>query len=106
MQMYNGIRTNEGSFYIALRDCFYKASIKNRRKLVNAFPEFFEDSVPEFGIMNKNFTYKGCFCEWQEVDEVFFVYDPDQLRLNKFFRKKFVFETEEDCKRFIDGYWI
>ena len=55
MQMHNGIRTNEGSFYVALRDCFYKADMGNRYRLVNAFPDFFGDEVPEFGIIKNVF---------------------------------------------------
>jgi len=50
MQMHNGIRSNEGSFYKGLQKLFYLAGISNRRKLVAAFPEFFGDEVPEFGI--------------------------------------------------------
>lgn len=50
MQMHNGTRTGEGSFNVALRELFYKADIQNRQKLVNAFPEFFGEEVPEFGI--------------------------------------------------------
>lgn len=54
MQMHNGIRTGEGSFNVALRDLFYKADQSNRHKLVDAFPEFFGDEVPEFGILKNN----------------------------------------------------
>jgi len=50
MQMHNGIRTGEGSFNVGLRDLFYLADNANKRKLVSAFPEFFGDEVPEFGI--------------------------------------------------------
>jgi len=31
---------------------FYKADNVNRHKLVKAFPEFFGNEVPEFGITN------------------------------------------------------
>ncbi len=55
MQMHNGTRTGEGSFNVALRELFYKADIQNRHKLVNAFPEFFGEEIPEFGIF-KNTT--------------------------------------------------
>lgn len=48
--MHNGTRTGEGSFNVALKELFYKADIRNKRKLVQAFPEFFGDEVPEFGI--------------------------------------------------------
>lgn len=50
MQMHNGERTGEGSFNVALKELFYKAALGNKRKLVAAFPEFFGDEVPEFGI--------------------------------------------------------
>ena len=50
IQMHNGERTGEGSFYVALKELFYLADISNRRKLVKAFPEFFGDEIPEFGI--------------------------------------------------------
>jgi len=50
MQMHNGTRTGEGSFNVALKELFYKADLKNRRKLVKAFPDFFGNEVPEFGI--------------------------------------------------------
>lgn len=52
MQMHNGLRTGEGSFNVALKELFYKADKANRYKLVKAFPEFFGDGVPEFGIVN------------------------------------------------------
>ena len=54
MQMHNGIRTNEGSFNVGLKELFYKADNSNRHKLVKAFPEFFGDSIPEFGIYQNN----------------------------------------------------
>ena len=55
MQMHNGTRTNEGSFYTGLKQLFYDADNSNKNKLVKAFPEFFGDSVPEFNIYpNKN----------------------------------------------------
>lgn len=50
MQMHNGLRTNEGSFNIELQKLFYLAGTSNKRKLVKAFPEFFGEEVPEFGI--------------------------------------------------------
>lgn len=58
MQMHDGTRSGEGSFNVALQDLFYKADQSNRRKLVTAFPEFFGDEVPEFGIMA--YTPKKC----------------------------------------------
>lgn len=56
MQMHNGTRTGEGSFNVALKDLFYKADISNKRKLVEAFPNFFGDEVPEFGIHKLRFA--------------------------------------------------
>jgi hypothetical protein len=53
MQMHNGTRTGEGSFNVALKELFYKADIGNKRKLVEAFPDFFGDEVPEFGIFKQ-----------------------------------------------------
>jgi hypothetical protein len=53
MQMHNGTRTNEGSFNVGLQQLFYLADNGNRRKLVSAFPEFFGEEVPEFGILKK-----------------------------------------------------
>ena len=50
MQMHNGTRTGEGSFHTGLQKLFYLASYPNRKKLVKAFPEFFGNEVPEFGI--------------------------------------------------------
>ena len=50
MQMHNGTRTGEGSFNVALQELFYKAAQSNQCKLVAAFPEFFGEEVPEFGI--------------------------------------------------------
>ena len=50
MQMHNGTRTGEGSFNVGLQKLFYLADNGNRRKLVKAFPEFFGNEVPEFGI--------------------------------------------------------
>jgi hypothetical protein len=50
MQMHNGTRTGEGSFNQGLKKLFYLAGYENKRKLVKAFPEFFGDEVPEFGI--------------------------------------------------------
>lgn len=50
MQMHNGTRTCEGSFYIGLQKLFYLADNGNRKKPVKAFPGFFGKEVPEFGI--------------------------------------------------------
>jgi len=59
MQMHNGTRSGEGSFNVALRDLFYKADQLNRRKLVDAFPEFFGEQLPEFGIFKKPDSYEN-----------------------------------------------
>jgi hypothetical protein len=59
MQMHNGTRTGEGSFNVALKELFYKADMKNRRKLVGAFPEFFGKELPEFGIFGSEVTQMG-----------------------------------------------
>lgn len=50
MQMHDGERTGEGSFNVGLQKLFYIATITNKRKLVDAFPEFFGEEVPKFGI--------------------------------------------------------
>ena len=50
MQMHNGTQTGQGSFNVALKELFYKADNSNKRKLVKAFPDFFGDEAPEFGI--------------------------------------------------------
>ena len=57
MQMHNGRRTGEGSFNVGLKELFYKADIGNRCKLVKAFPYFFGDEVPEFGITRQMFNH-------------------------------------------------
>ncbi len=50
MQMHKGTRFGEGSFNVALQQLFYLADLGNKKRLVKAFPEFFGDDVPEFGI--------------------------------------------------------
>lgn len=50
MQMHDGERSCEGSFNVGLQKLFYLAGTANKRKLVEAFPDFFGDEVPEFGI--------------------------------------------------------
>jgi hypothetical protein len=50
MQMHTGARTGEGSFNVALQQLFYLADNSNRRRLVAAFPDFFGEELPEFGI--------------------------------------------------------
>lgn len=53
-QMHNGTRTGEGSFNVALQQLFYLADVGNKKRLVTAFPEFFGEDVPEFGIQKQN----------------------------------------------------
>lgn len=53
MQMHNGTRHGEGSFYQGLKHIFYDADKRNKYKLVAAFPEFFGTEVPEFEIFRK-----------------------------------------------------
>jgi hypothetical protein len=50
MQMHDGERPGEGSFNVGLQKLFYLAATDSRVKLVRAFPEFFGDEVPEFGV--------------------------------------------------------
>ncbi|MDR0688519.1 MAG: hypothetical protein LBF55_07565 [Prevotellaceae bacterium] len=50
MQMHEGTRQYEGRFNKCLQELFYAADTENSVKLVRAFPEFFGDEVPEFGI--------------------------------------------------------
>ena len=50
MQMHRGKRPFEGSFNQGLQRLFYLADNTNSIKLVRAFPEFFGNEVPEFGI--------------------------------------------------------
>ena len=56
IQMHDGERTGEGSFYVGLQKLFYLAGQSNKRKLVDAFPEFFGEEVPEFGIFKKSIS--------------------------------------------------
>lgn len=42
MQMFEGTRTNEGSFNVSLYKCFLKADAQNKFKLLCAFPDFFD----------------------------------------------------------------
>lgn len=58
MQMHNGTRTGEGSFNHGLQKLFYLADISNKRKLVAAFPEFFGEEVPTFGIYADDAKFK------------------------------------------------
>jgi hypothetical protein len=129
MQMHNGKRTGEGSFNVALADLFYKAGTGNRRKLVEAFPEFFGDEVPEFGIMkraaredlpsgsqiiigngnvqiggtaNKSFKYRGWLCKRDDWKQMYFVYTPKEAEFaNGFMYPRFMYETKKQCIEFI-----
>ena len=73
--MHNGTRTGEGSFNQGLKNLFYLASDPNRHKLVDAFPEFFGDEVPEFGIVKKEepkkVNYKGWLIKWNEAEQLY-----------------------------------
>ncbi|MEA4981447.1 MAG: hypothetical protein VB066_01890 [Paludibacter sp.] len=97
MQMHNGTRTNEGSFNVGLQKLFYLAAQSNRVKLVSAFPEFFGNEVPEFGIYktvaeNKTFKYKGWLCEWNKDTSMYSLYTPEELEQPKGFR-----EPDTEC---------
>jgi hypothetical protein len=132
MQMHNGTRTGEGSFNVALQDLFYKAGNGNKRKLVDAFPEFFGDEVPEFGIFNKNngkggitqiaigngniqiggqktvdktFKYKGWECKWVKSEKIYYLYTPEEMEQPALFRHSEIeLETADMCKKFINSY--
>ena len=44
MQMFEGTRSNEGSFTTGLYNLFFLADSSNKKKLVTAFPEMFNSS--------------------------------------------------------------
>lgn len=108
--MHNGTRTGEGSFNVGLKELFYLADNSNRYKLVNAFPEFFGEELPEFGIVkkvepDKTFRYNGWLCEWCSVTQEYSLYTPDEMDMPKGFRQaEAELSTKEQCKQFIDGY--
>ena len=110
MQMHDGERTGEGSFYEGLQGLFYLASTANRYKLVKAFPDFFGDEVPEFGIVkktivDKTFKFKGWLCLWDDVQQMYILYTPDELEQPRDFRtEETECETKEMCKQFINSY--
>ena len=110
MQMHNGTRIGEGSFNVALKELFYKADKANRTKLANAFPEFFGEEVPEFGIhkkaeVNKTFKYKQWLCEWNKETQSYNLYTPDELEQPKSFREPDIeLSTIKFCKQHIDNY--
>lgn len=110
MQMHNGTRTGEGSFYVGIQKLFYLADKSNRYKLVEAFPEFFGEEVPEFGIykkveVNKTFKYSGWLCEWNKETQLYSLYTPEELEQPKGFREPDIeLSTIEFCKQHIDNY--
>lgn len=59
MQMHDGERPNEGSFSRGLQNLFYLADFRNKRRLVEAFPKFFGEEVPEFGILKNEQRHSG-----------------------------------------------
>jgi hypothetical protein len=51
MKMYNKELNGMGSFSHSLQKCFFDADYTNRKKLIQAFPEFFgTDTAEYFGI--------------------------------------------------------
>ena len=109
LQMHNGTRTGEGSFNVALKELFYIASQPNRVKLVKAFPEFFGDEVPEFGIIKseppKKLRYKRWLIQWEESDQMYLLYTPEEMEQPAGFRgSEMEASTIEEAKRFIDNY--
>ncbi|MCL2290856.1 MAG: hypothetical protein FWC34_09190 [Bacteroidetes bacterium] len=109
MQMHNGTRTGEGSFNVGLKELFYIASQQNRRKLVDAFPEFFGDEVPEFGITKKadpkKLKYKGWAIVWNDEEQLFDLTTPDEMEQPAGFREvEAQFSNVADAKVFIDNY--
>ena len=108
MQMHNGTRTGEGSFNVGLKELFYIASASNRRKLVDAFPEFFGDEVPEFEIFKKivlKSNYKGWQIKWNKEDELYDLYTPDEMEQPAGFREvEMQLGSIAEAKVFIDNY--
>lgn len=90
MQMHNGTRMGEGSFNQGLKELFYIAGPANKRKLVEAFPEFFGDEVPEFGIIAEKpnkVNYKGWLIKWNKGEEIYDLYTPDEMEQPAGFRE-------------------
>ena len=53
----------------------------------------------------KSFKYKGWLCEWDEEQQMFLLYTPDELEQPKGFRDvEFECETKDFCKQFINSY--
>ena len=106
MQMHNGKRPFEGSFYQGLQNLFYIADNANSKKLVSAFPEFFgDDGVPEFGVfVNASFHYNGWFCVWDEWEKKYYLFTP--CKENKPLGHRdhvYTCETAAECREYING---
>jgi hypothetical protein len=53
----------------------------------------------------KSFRYKNWLCEWNEAEQMFLLYTPDEMEQPKGFRQEeFECETKEMCKQFINSY--
>ena len=110
MQMHNKTRNGEGSFYCGLRDLFYLADQGNRRKLVAAFPDFFGEEVPEFGIINnpkevKMTKYKGWMIKWDESLQLYALFTPEEMEQPAWSRQpEAELSTIPQAKTFIDNY--
>ncbi|MDR1008054.1 MAG: hypothetical protein LBL65_05770 [Campylobacteraceae bacterium] len=53
----------------------------------------------------KSFKYKGWFCEWDGVEEMYFLFTPEQMEQPKGYRDvEWEIETIENAKAFIDSY--
>jgi len=109
MQMHNGTRTGEGSFNVGLKELFYLAATPNRRKLVDAFPEFFGDEVPGFEIFKKadpkKLKYNGWLIKWNEKEQLFDLFTPEELEQPAGFREvEMQLSTVAEAKVFIDNY--
>jgi hypothetical protein len=108
MQMHNGTRPGEGSFNHGLKELFYLADITSKHKLVQAFPEFFGNEVPEFGIIAEKpnkVNYKGWLIKWNKAEELYDLYTPDEMEQPSGFREvDMQLSTVEEAKVFIDNY--
>jgi hypothetical protein len=75
---------------------------------VTAFPEFFGDELPEFGIFkepDKTFKFNGWLCKWIEKENMYYLYTPDELEQPPGFRNhEFECGTKAGCKEFINSY--
>lgn len=47
-KIYDNELRNEGSFHMGLYELFLKADAKNKKKLLNAFPDFFSETDYEY----------------------------------------------------------